>query len=147
MSTWHNQLVSFPHPTLKEGKGLVYIEQFLGHAGCSMSCDWHDNAPFWYGNVSTAPTRVQLTAIVRCHMIITCKPHGMNLIGAQEFRNATSSSPRNHSMYTRPFPSLLEGGVWERDYSQLEPVKNLPSEMANLKSNSSSVEAIQFNKT
>ena len=42
-------------------------------------------------------------------MIITCKPHGKNLIGAREFRNATSSSPRNRSMYTRPFPSLRVG--------------------------------------
>ena len=42
-------------------------------------------------------------------MIITCKPHGMNLIGAREFRNSTSSSPRNCSMYTRPFPSLRVG--------------------------------------
>ena len=42
-------------------------------------------------------------------MIITCKPHSMNLIGVREFRTATSSSPRNRSMYTRPFPSLRVG--------------------------------------
>ena len=28
--------------------GLVHIERFLGHTGCSMSCDHHDNASFWH---------------------------------------------------------------------------------------------------
>ena len=99
-------LVSFPDPTLKEGKGLVYIAQFPGRTGCSKPCDWHDNTSFWRGNTSTALTRMQYSATARCHMIITYKPHGVNLIDATEFRNATSSSPRNRSMYTRPFPSL-----------------------------------------
>ena len=51
-------LVSFPDPALKKGKGLVYIERFLGCTGCSISCDWHDNASFWHGNASTALTRM-----------------------------------------------------------------------------------------
>ena len=42
-------------------------------------------------------------------LIITCKPHSVNLIGVREFRNATSSSPRNCLVYTRPFPSLRVG--------------------------------------
>ena len=50
-------LVSFPDPALKEGRGLVYIERFLGRTGCSMSCDWHDNASFGHGNASNALTR------------------------------------------------------------------------------------------
>ena len=33
-----------------------------------------------------------------CHMIITCKPHGVNLIGITEFRNATSASPRKRTL-------------------------------------------------
>ena len=105
-----------PRPRPQGGKGLVYIEQFLGHTGCSMSCDWHDNASFWHGNASTTLTRVLRTARGRCHMIITYKPHGMNLIGATEFRNATSSSPGNHSMYTRPFPSLRVGSGNETNW-------------------------------
>ena len=102
-------IVSFLDPALKEGKGLVYIERFLGRTGCSISYDWHDNASFWHGNISTPLTRVQYTTIGRCHMIITCKLHGVNLIGATEFWTETSSSPRKHSMYTRPFPSLRVG--------------------------------------
>ena len=46
-------VVSFPDPALKEGKGLVHIERFLGHTGFSISCDWHDNASFSHGNAST----------------------------------------------------------------------------------------------
>ena len=103
-------IVLFPDPTLKEGKGLVYTERFLGRtAGCSMSCDWHDNPSLRHGNTSTALTHMQYTAIAQCHTIITYKPHGVNLIGATEFRNATSSSPRNRSRYTTSFPSLRVG--------------------------------------
>ena len=47
-------LVSFPDPTPKREKGLVYIEHFLGHTGNSMSCDCHDNSSFRHGNASTA---------------------------------------------------------------------------------------------
>ena len=54
-------------------------------------------------------------AIAWCHMIIMCKPHGVNLIGVTEFRNAMSASPRKRSMCTRPFPPF-GGGVWGRDY-------------------------------
>ena len=32
------------------------------------------------------------------------KSHAVNLIGTPEIRTATSSSPRNRSKYTRPFP-------------------------------------------
>ena len=94
-------LVSFPDPALKEGKGLVHIERFLGCTGCSISCDWHDNASFWYGNASTAFTCVQYTAIGQCHMIIACKPHGGNLIGVLKFLTEMSSRPRKRSMCTR----------------------------------------------
>ena len=41
------------------------------------------------------------------------KSHAVNLIGAPEIRTATSSSPRNHSKYTRP-SSPCRGGVWDR---------------------------------
>ena len=40
----NNSLVWSSDPTVKEGKGLVYNMHFLGGTGCSMSCDWHDNA-------------------------------------------------------------------------------------------------------
>ena len=93
-----------PRPCLKEGKGLVHIEHFLGRTGCSISCDWYDNASFWHGNASTTLTRVLYTAMGRCHMIITCKPHGVNLIGALEFL-----TNRKRSMCTSPFPSLRVG--------------------------------------
>ena len=83
---------------------VSFPERFLGRTVCSISCDWHDNASFWHGNASTALTRMQYTAIGRCHMIITCNPHGMNLIGATKFQTETSSSSRKHLMYTRPFP-------------------------------------------
>ena len=43
-------LVLSPDPALKEGKGLVYIEHFLGR---SMSRDLHDNTSFWHGNATT----------------------------------------------------------------------------------------------
>ena len=46
-----------------------------------MSCDRHDNALFWHGHAH------KKLAVVHCHMIITCKPHGMNLIGTLVFRN------------------------------------------------------------
>ena len=55
---------------------------------------------FWHGNT---------VAIARCHVIITCKLHAANLIGAIEFRNATSVSPRKRSMCTRPFPPFGPG--------------------------------------
>ena len=42
-------------------------------------------------------------------MIITCKPHGINLIGATEFRNATSST-----LYL-----IEEGGLWNEITSTL----------------------------
>ena len=44
-------------------------------------------------------------------MIIACKPHGVNLIGALKFLTETTSSPRKRSMHTctRPFPSLRAG--------------------------------------
>ena len=51
-SCFASGLVSSPHP--QGGKGLVYIERFLGRTGCSISCDWHDNASLWHGNASTA---------------------------------------------------------------------------------------------
>ena len=51
-------------------------------------------------------------------MIITCKPHGVNLIGATEFRHAKSARPKKHSMCTRPFPPF-GGGVWARDYPSI----------------------------
>ena len=50
-------------------------------------------------------------AIVQCHMIITCKPHGMNLIGATEFRNKPQKALDVYQTL-----SLLEGGVWGQDY-------------------------------
>ena len=61
-------IVSFPDPTLKEGKGLVYIKRFLGRtAGCSMSCDWHDNPSFWHGNTSTVLTHAVYSYSVVSH--------------------------------------------------------------------------------
>ena len=101
-------LVSFSDPALKEGKSLAHIERFLGCTGCSISCDWHDNTLFWHGNASTTLTRcsIQLWGDVT---IITCRPHGVNLIGALKFLTETSSSPRKRSMCTRPFPSLRVG--------------------------------------
>ena len=102
-----HDVVSSPDPALKEGKGLVYFERFLGRAGCSMSCDWQDYALFWHGNASTP-----LTHSSRCYgyMIITCKPHGVNLIGATEFRNKPQKAePKKRLMYTRPFPSMRVG--------------------------------------
>ena len=52
---------------------------------------------------------LQYMAMGQCHMIITCRPRGVNLTGALEFLTETSSSPRKHSMCTRPFPSLRAG--------------------------------------
>ena len=73
---------------------MVHIKHFLGCTGCSMSCDCHDNVSFWHGNASTALTRSN-----SCHSTVshdtTCKPYGVNLI--------SETSPRKHSMCTRPF--------------------------------------------
>ena len=102
-------LVSFPDPTLKEGKGLVYIECFLGCTGCSISCDWHDNTSFWHGNASTTLIRVQYKAIEWCHMIITCKPHGMNLIGTRKFRNESHQAPESARCIPHLFPPWGRG--------------------------------------
>ena len=109
-------LFSFPDPTLKEGKGLVYIKRCLGCTRCSISCDWHDNASFWHGNASTTLTCVQYTAIGRCHMIVTCKPHGVNLIGATEFNQNWNVIKPQKVLDAYQTLSLLEGRVWERDY-------------------------------
>ena len=51
-----------------------------------MSCDRHDNALFRHGNASATLTCScrWLAWLARCHMI--SKPHGVNLIGAIEFR-------------------------------------------------------------
>ena len=84
----HFFLVSFSDPTPKWRKDLIHIEHFLGRTGCSMSCDCHDNAPFWHGNTSMA-LKCSNSWLYRawCHMIITSKPHGVNLIGMLIFRN------------------------------------------------------------
>ena len=44
-------------------------------------------------------------------MIITCKPHGANLIGASKFRNEPKKAL---GVYQTLLP--LWGGVWGRDY-------------------------------
>ena len=92
----------------KRRKGLVHID-FLGCTGCSMSCDCHNNALFWYGNASMALMCSNRLAIVWCHMIIMCHSRGVNLIGATEFRNAMSASPRSIRCVPDPF-LLLEVG-------------------------------------
>ena len=81
-------LVSFPDSTRKEGKGLVYT--------CTSSDVWgtHDAACYVIGMTKhgcgmaahkplSCASRGWLPAW--CHMIIICKPHGMNLIDATEF--------------------------------------------------------------
>ena len=88
--------VSSPDPAPKREKDLIYIEHFLGRTGNSMSYDSHDSASF---------------AIVGCHMIITCKPHGVNLIGVSKFRNKPKKALDVHQTLLP-----LWGGVWGRDY-------------------------------
>ena len=105
-------IVSFPDPALKEGKGLVYIEQFPGPpnaAGHVIGMTTHHFGMVMHQLLSRACSIRPTKAIARCHMIITSIPHGLNLIGGGEFRNETSSSPRKRSMQTRPFPSLRAG--------------------------------------
>ena len=77
-------LVSFPDPTHKEGKGLVYIKQFPGplDTACHV-IGMTINTSFWHGNASTTLTCMQYMAISAVshenHRYIS---HGMNPIGA-----------------------------------------------------------------
>ena len=75
-----------------------------------MSCDHHDNASYRHGNASAALT----CSNRRLARGVMCKPHGVNLIGATEFRHSKSARPKKSSMCTRPFPPF-GGGVWGRD--------------------------------
>ena len=50
----------------------------------------------------------QYLAMADCHMIITSKPHGTNLIGASEFRNKPKKALDVYQI-CRPF-SLFEAG-------------------------------------
>jgi hypothetical protein len=52
-------------------------------------------------------------------LFLVAKPHGANLIGMTEFRNATSASPDTaRCVPVRPFPPF-EGGVWGRYYPKI----------------------------
>ena len=69
-----------------------------------------------------------IIAWVRCcdiaHWLKYCtsqcreKSHALNLIGSSGFWTVEAAKPSNGSKRARPI-SLLEGGVWERDYYQL----------------------------
>ena len=86
--------------TVHSAKGLVHIKHFLGHTGCSMSCDCHDNSSFWHGNVSTALMHTQqYLAIVRCHMV----SHASHMAWIWLAHRYSETSPRKHSICTSPF--------------------------------------------
>ena len=77
---------------------------------------WYTLSAFWGAQVQHIMwlawqcINCSYTCSIWCHMIITCKLHSMNLIGATEFQTETSSSARRkHPVYTRPFSSLRVG--------------------------------------
>ena len=110
-------VVSFPDPTPMRGKG----------SGVLRAISW----AFRMQNSHVILIIVMATHCLVCgsrmqqHCGLICaagalsheKSHAVNLIGTPEIRTATSSSPRNHSKYTRP-SSPCRGGVWDRDYLQ-----------------------------
>ena len=59
----YKSVVSFPDPTLKEGKGLVYIEQYPGPSDAACHVIGMSTHCFWYGNTSTTLTRIQYTGV------------------------------------------------------------------------------------
>ena len=59
-----------------EGRGPGTHRALFG--ACSTSCYCHDNSSFWHGSyASMALKRTNCWLIELCHMIITCKPHGV----------------------------------------------------------------------
>ena len=74
---------------MRERVWYTLSAHFLRHTGCSSLRDCHDNASLWHGNASYVQ---EYLAIAWCHMIITCKPHGVNLIGALVFINKAPKS-------------------------------------------------------
>ena len=84
---------------IKEGKGLAYIKRTQ-----DVVYMYHVIIITTHQLLSCA----QKLILVGCCMIITCKPHGVNMIGTSE------TTPRKHSMY---ITSLKAGS---RDKTMLE---------------------------
>ena len=68
-------VVSFPDPALKEGKVLVHIECFLGHTGCSMSCNWTHR----FGMATHQPLRAVYSQRrlegIKTHVLVLISPN------------------------------------------------------------------------
>ena len=84
--------------------------------GRVLNTSWGAQDVAWHVMVMTMhrvsmETHWLLSIVAQCHMIITCKPHGMKLIGMSEFRNKPKKAL---DAYWDPSPSL--GGVWGWDY-------------------------------
>ena len=96
-------LIPRPHP--QGGKGSGIHRALSGAHRCMIDMTTHRLGMAMHKPLS----HVCSIRLGQCNMIITCKPYGVNLIGATEFWTEMSSSPRKRSMYTRPFPSLRVG--------------------------------------
>ena len=81
-------LVSFPDPTPKKRKGSgTHRALFGSHKMYDRTCDSYDNTSLQLAfSINGSHVRQWLT-IAQCYMIITCKPHGINLIGASIIRD------------------------------------------------------------
>ena len=95
------RVVSFPDPTLKEGKGLVYIEWFLGLEDMAflnsrtsiwfMPCGLHVIF-MWHRAIAIYCMRVGAVDVLPCqNNALSCQSHDM----------LHPAWPRNRSMYTQ----------------------------------------------
>ena len=116
-----SSLVSFPDPAPKEGKGLVYIERFLGLDDVSvlnsvapirfMLCGLHVII-MWHLPIAVYSARVRVVDALPCQNdALSCQSHDM----------LHPVCPRKRSMCTRPFPSLRMGSGNETT-SSLAPI-------------------------
>ena len=109
-----SMIVSFPDSPPTWGKGSGVLQEI------SWACRMQNSHVILIIGMATHCLVCRLCMQQQCGHICTAgvlsheKLHAMNLIGVPEIRTATSSSPRNHSKYTRP-SSPRGGWVWDRE--------------------------------
>ena len=108
-------VVSYPDPTPMRGKGSGVLRAISWASRMQNSHVILIIVMATHCLVCKSRMQQQCGLICAAGALSYEKSHAVNLIGAPEIRTATSSSPRNRSMYTRP-SSPCRGGVWDRDY-------------------------------
>ena len=113
----------FPDPALKEGKGLVHLERFLGLDDVSflnsvplirfMPCVYH---------TTLLAIAIHLLHAHMCVRAVDALPCQYNALSCQSYDMLYPVHPRKHTRLTRPFPRgslgtrLEEGGGHANTY-------------------------------